>query len=75
MSKVGLIRGDGKGVFSEGLLKLFDGEVVRCHCCSGHAWHLVGIDSKLAGDSVKLMDGDAHDVGVGSGVYGKGWVI
>jgi len=29
----------------------------------------------LAGDSVELVDGDAHDVGVDSGVYGAGWVV
>ena len=42
-----------------------------CYCRCGHDRHLMRFDAELAGDAIKLMDGDAHGVGVDSGVYGS----
>ena len=60
MSKVGLVRRDCKSICTESEFKFTDGCKVGFHFCYGHGGHLFWFDVELAGDSIKLVDVEAH---------------
>ena len=72
VSKMSLVGGNGKGILTEDKFEFFDGCVVRDHYWGGHGCHFMWLDVDLAGNSIKLVDGDAHVGRDKRGFTGKG---